>query len=158
MTTTSGPFGPPGYGTPAMPVAHTTFGIKLAAWMIGWLCLFFVGCTTPDPIAEYLAENPDLPPETIFALRNRQIINRMNADEVMLVLGEPTFLPHTEGGIERWVYRENPVGIEHNEAYSSGSAFPSGIGFVIPLRYRSNEIRIDFQEGRVCQIQEILSF
>lgn len=130
---------------------------NLRCIFILWL-LMAAGCAAFDPIEKYLEANPDLPTEKILALRSRYVVNGMTEQEVKLILGEPMFVEQREDGIIRWIYRNRATGMEPGEAYSSGSAFPAGLGFLIPLHYRSREIQIDFYEQTTCRIEEILNF
>ena len=127
-----------------------------------YLCLIALGLgcsSTSNQTDQYLLQHRDLPPEIILAIGNLQVINGMNPEQVLLVMGEP-MLKETiaQDAVERWIYRESSSGMKLGEAYDPGSAFPLGIGFVIPLPYRAQEIRVDFNSGAVCRIERILSF
>ena len=122
------------------------------------ISLILIGCTN-NQIRHYLENHPDLSPDKSLAMHHGYIINGMTAEEVNLVLGEPTFRegdPATSNKA-RWVYRETS-GIKEQDAYQSDSAFPQGVGYVIPLNYHCKELRVDFSNGKVWRIEKILRF
>ena len=115
------------------------------------------GCT--NYIEKYIERHPHLPAQRIMAMRVGTVINGMDVEEVRLVMGKPTFVEKPGGSPKkiRWIYRDIS-GIRADDAYAAGSSFPQGIGYVIPLDYQYREIRIDFQDDKVCRVEKILSF
>lgn len=136
-------------------------------WFLYGIIFYCVGCAHSESVDDYVLKHPQLSPEITIALRSNNIINGMSQEEVKLLWGDPKFIEHgriekESGKIEkeRWVYRGNssPKKEKEDEAYSPDSAFPQGIGFVIPFHYQAREVRIDFDMGKVYRIQEILEF
>lgn len=127
-----------------------------------WILVFILGCAS-NSVHEYVKANPNLKPEKIVAFQEQRVINGMTSEEVLLSFGKPQYqekkyIENRKAEIERWVYIGHGEGMKEEAAYTSGSAFPSGIGFVIPLHYRSHEIQIDFHEGKVFRVEEILNY
>lgn len=131
-----------------MSVFKTGLWVLLLAWML-------VSCNQVAEEKDRLLMS--LRPEVKKAIQSHTVVNEMTQEEVQLSLGEPHFVEVQSATAEKWIYR-SPSGIEVKEAYPIDSSFPQGVGFVIPLQYKANEIRIDFNEKRVCRIEKILRF
>lgn len=131
--------------------------VRLPLLVFFFLSAMLVSCRSSVDV--YIEQNPTMSTEKRVAMRNGQVINGMTKQEVELVLGKPTFIDRKSGPPEpvRWIYRE-VSGVTEEEAYQHDSAFPQGIGYVIPLNYRCREIRVDFEDDKVCRVQRILSF
>ena len=121
----------------------------------GYLLLLLVlGCAA-DGREEYIQTHPQLLPEIVIGIQQGEIVVGMTCEQVKIVLGEPTFIKKN-GELERWIYQGNSFGTKPKELYNPDSAFPQGIGFVVPFVYHAQEIWIDFSIGKVCRVQKML--
>ncbi len=70
------------------------------------------GCLLPpDPLERrhaYLRSHPEIDPISREAILSGQIWEGMDRDEVLASLGEPNTVEHADGGLERWVYAQEP--------------------------------------------------
>jgi hypothetical protein len=124
-----------------------------------FLCFlsFCAGCAR-NAVGEYIVAHQEQPSEILVAMSNGRVIVGMNVEQIKLLLGEPMLKEQRTPQVERWIYRNLESGITQGDAYTTDSAFPQGIGFVIPLYYRAQEIFIDFAAGKVCRVEHILNY
>lgn len=129
----------------------------MAFYVCSCLLLCWGGCGH-NQVQEYVLTHRDQPAEILVALSSGRVINGMNEEQVRLLIGDPLLKEQLTPQIERWIYRNLDAGMKQAEAYEADSAFPQGIGFVIPLHYRAQEIFVDFAAGKVCRVEQILSY
>lgn len=124
-------------------------------------CIVITSCSTSSEKEEkdYVkSKNEVITPEVYTAMKKEEIINGMTMKQVQFILGEPAFVEKISEYTTRWIYRDTDVGIYPDTAYPPPSAFPQGIGFIIPLNYNAMELRVDFEVDEVIQVQRILRF